>query len=147
MSGEDLDSWESTLAFCIDRALDEGVEPVRVLDNAACLLGGTRTLPSGASTRVADVLLSHVDLTDVSELPVQLLEFVNDTLVNTYPPEPAGKVVSTWLLRTLTRAIDSCPLSLLPSVLRVVSDGMATWIADAYSAFTEEEYAYDVSFN
>ncbi|KAI0044102.1 hypothetical protein FA95DRAFT_1681450 [Auriscalpium vulgare] len=144
MSSADLDAWEAMLKFCIDRALDDGVETVRILDHVASILSSTHIPSSSSSTRVADLLLSHLEIDDAADAPATLLEFVNDTLVSTYPPEPRGKVVSMWLLRTVTRIVDVCPLSLFQDVVGSIQEGLQTWIADEYRVFTEEEYSFDV---
>ncbi|KAI0322414.1 hypothetical protein OF83DRAFT_803492 [Amylostereum chailletii] len=144
MSNDDLEAWETTLQFCIDKALDDGVDTARVLDHVAGLISSTHIPTSISSTRVADVLLSHLDINDAADTPAVLLEYVNDTLVSTYPPDLRNKVISMWLVRSITRLVDQCPLSMLQSVLRIVQEGIATWIEDVYEVFTQEEYSFDV---
>ncbi|KAI0061493.1 hypothetical protein BV25DRAFT_1857413 [Artomyces pyxidatus] len=144
MTTEDLDVWDATLQFCIDKSLDEGVDSSRVLDHVASIISSTHIPTSTSSTRVADILLSRLDISDAVEVPATLLEFVNDTLESTYPPEPRNKVVSMWLLRTVTRVIDSCPVGLLQSAVQALQAGLSTWVADEYRVFSHEEYSFDV---
>ncbi len=142
MSTEDLDAWDATLQFCLGRALDEGADPARVLDHVAGNIASTH-IPTGASaTRAADLLLGHLEAP--SEAPA-LLEFINDTLVSTYPPEPRNKVVSMWLMRTVTRVVETCPVRVLRELLGALQEGLSVWVADQYRVFTAEEYAFDVS--
>ncbi|KAH9038215.1 hypothetical protein EDB85DRAFT_2141985 [Lactarius pseudohatsudake] len=141
MSTEDLDAWEAMLQLCLGRVLDDGADPARVLDHVAGTIASTH-IPTGASaTRAADLLLSHLETP--SEAPA-LLEFVNDTLVSTYPPEPRNKVVSMWLMRTVTRMVETCPVRMLRELLGALQEGLSVWVADQYRIFTTEEYAFDI---
>ncbi|KAI9443494.1 hypothetical protein H4582DRAFT_2072522 [Lactarius indigo] len=141
MSTEDLDAWETMLQFCLGRVLDEGADPARVLDHIAGTIASTH-IPTGASAmRAADLLLGHLETP--SEAPA-LLEFVNDTLVSTYPPEPRNKVASMWLMRTVTRMVETCPVRMLRELLGALQDGLSVWVADQYRVFTVEEYAFDI---
>lgn len=142
MSTEDLDAWDAMLQLCLGRVLDEGADPARVLDHVAGTIASTH-IPTGASAmRAADLLLSHLETP--SEAPA-LLEFVNDTLVSTYPPEPRNKVVSMWLMRTVTRVVETCPTRMLRELLCALQEGLSVWVADQYRVFTAEEYVFDVS--
>ncbi|KAH9060473.1 hypothetical protein EDB87DRAFT_1616129 [Lactarius vividus] len=141
MNTEDLDAWEAMLQSCMGRVLDEGADPARVLDHVAGTIASTH-IPTGASaTRAADLLLGHLETP--SEAPA-LLEFVNDTLVSTYPPEPRNKVVSMWLMRTVTRMVEMCPVRMLRELLGALQEGLSVWVADQYQVFTAEEYAFDI---
>ncbi|KAI9465049.1 hypothetical protein BJY52DRAFT_1209886 [Lactarius psammicola] len=141
MSTEDLDAWDATLQSCLGRVLDEGADPARVLDHVAGTIASTH-IPTGASAaRAADLLLGHLEMP--SEAPA-LLEFVNDTLVSTYPPEPRNKVVSMWLMRTVTRVVETCPVRMLRDLLGALQEGLSVWVADQYQVFTPEEYTFDI---
>jgi hypothetical protein len=142
MSTEDLDAWDAMLQFCLGRVLDEGADPARVLDHVAGTIASTHIPTDASAMRAADLLLGHLETP--SEAPA-LLEFVNDTLVSTYPPEPRNKVVSMWLMRTVTRAVETCPARVLRDLLGALHEGLGVWIADQYRVFTAEEYAFDVS--
>ncbi|KAA1469740.1 hypothetical protein DENSPDRAFT_816901 [Dentipellis sp. KUC8613] len=144
MSSEDFEAWETTFRFCIDRSMDEGVDSMRVIDHVAGIISSMHIPTSTSSTRVADLLVASVDISEAMDIPGTLLEFVNDTLVSTYPPEPRNRLVSRWLLRSLARLVDACPTSLLRHVLEIIQEGMATWISDEYTVFTYEEYEVDV---
>ncbi|THH20532.1 hypothetical protein EW146_g848 [Bondarzewia mesenterica] len=144
MSNDDLDAWEATLRFCMEKSLDEGVESLRILNHVAGAILSTHIPTSASSTRVIDILLSHFEISEVSEIPGALLELANDTLQSTYPPEPRNKITSLWLIRTVTRMVDTCPIDLLNYVLQAIQEGVATWIADAYGVFTHDEYSFDI---
>ena len=145
MSDDDLNVWESILGSCMNKALDEGVESVRVIEYISGLISSTHIPTSTSSTRVVDVLLSHLDVTEISEVPCALLELVNDTLQSTYPPEPRNKMTSLWLIRTVTRLVETCPVKLLYRTLCALQDGAIIWIADAYDVFYDDVYSFDVS--
>ncbi|KAI0301170.1 hypothetical protein B0F90DRAFT_1817185 [Multifurca ochricompacta] len=123
MSTQDLDAWDATLQFCLWRVLDEGTEAARVVDHLAGTIASTH-IPTGYSaTRAADLLLSHLEMP--SDAPA-LLEFVNDTMVSTYPPEPRNKVASMWLMRTVTKVVDTCPATVLRDVLGTLQEGLSS---------------------
>lgn len=141
MSSEDLDAWDATLQICLARVLDDGADATRVLDHLAGTIASTH-IPTGESaTRAAELLLGHLETP--SDAPA-LLGFVNDTFASTYPPEPRNKVASMWLIRAATRVVDTCPANKLREVAGALQEGLSVWIADQYSVFTAEEYAFDV---
>jgi hypothetical protein len=143
MGLEDLNAWDATLQSCLERVLDEGADPVRVLDHVAGTIASTH-IPTGASaTRAADILLGRLEM-PLHEIPALLLTFVNDTLISTYPPEPRNKVVSMWLIRTVKEVVDTCSTRMLREVLGALQEGLSVWVADQYRVFTMEEYAFDV---
>lgn len=142
MTAEDLDAWDATLQVCLARVHDDGADAARVLDHLAGTIASTH-IPTGASaTRAAELLLSHLETP--SDAPA-LLGFVNDTFVSTYPPEPRNKVTSMWLIRAVTRVVDTCPINKLCEVVGALQEGLSVWIADQHRVFTAEEYAFDVS--
>ncbi|TFY80918.1 hypothetical protein EWM64_g3097 [Hericium alpestre] len=85
-----------------------------------------------------------MEISEATDVPGTLLEFVNDTLVSTYPPEPRNLNASRWLLRNLTQLVDKCPVEMLRCVLEIIQDGLATWISDEYRIFNQDDYDVDV---
>lgn len=146
MTNEDLDEWDALLRLTVDRALDgrEGIDSVAVIDRVAAAISSRNCPTSLSSTRVADLLLSHLDFSEARSAPSELFEFVNDTLISSYPPEPRNKVPSTWLLRTLTRAMDACPNELQEELFETVQGGVSLWVSDQYCALDRKEYELDV---
>jgi hypothetical protein len=141
MSTEDLDAWDATLQVCLARVLDDGTDATRVLDHLAGTIASTH-IPTGASAmRAAELLLSHLEAP--SDAPA-LLEFANDTLVSTYPPEPRNKVASMWLIRAATRVVDTCPVKKVHEVVCALQEGLSVWVVDQYRVLTLEEYTFDV---
>jgi hypothetical protein len=144
MANDELDEWKTFLQFTVDRALDYGVDSISVLDHVAALITGKPSLSSANATRVSELLLCNLDIADARSLPSALFELINDTLVNTYPPTTPNKVPSLWLLRTLTRSIDACPVELLEQLLEILQEGMCQWILDEQCVLTGDEYGMDV---
>ncbi|THG99683.1 hypothetical protein EW026_g2706 [Hermanssonia centrifuga] len=144
MKNDDLDEWDALLRLTMDRALDYGVDSITVVDQVAAAISAHHSPTHVSSTRIADLLLSHLDITDARHIPTGLFEFINDTLVSTYPPEPRNKVPSIWLLRTLTRTMDACPVEFAETLLELVQDGLCLWISDEYQSLDHSEYAMDV---
>ena len=50
-----------------------------------------------------------------------------------------------WLMRTVTRVVETCPTKMLRELLSALQEGLSVWIADQYRVFTAEEYVFDVS--
>ncbi|KAH8104762.1 hypothetical protein BXZ70DRAFT_614597 [Cristinia sonorae] len=144
LENDHLDIWDAFLRFTMDKALDYGVEPVIVLDqvSAAILMDLSPTHTS--TTRVADMLLAHLEINDIRQAPPSLFEFVNDTLTSSYPPAQRNVITSMWLLRSLASIIVECPAELLEGVLGPIQDGLSAWVADEFTALSESEYELDV---
>lgn len=136
--------WEAFLGHGIDKALDYGLDQVGVLDHVAAIIAKELDPTSTTTCRVADALLSHFTIEDARELPETLFEFINDMLQSSYPPEPRNKQQALWTLRSIGRAIENCPSEHVVDLLRLIEDGLCTWISDEHQALSEEEYAYDV---
>ncbi|KAI6114401.1 hypothetical protein F5141DRAFT_1187942 [Pisolithus sp. B1] len=113
-------------------------------EGAVVLLGVPFDPAYASFTRVADLLLTHFDIGDARQIPSSVFDFVNDTLVSTYPPEPRNLKPCTWLIVTLTRIVDACPVDQLLELLQAIQDGISIWISDECGVFTEDEYIYDV---
>jgi hypothetical protein len=121
------------------------MDAVALLDHVSETISPKCGTTSVASTRLADVILTRLDLEDARQLPDSLLSFVNDILVSSYPPELENKPVSMWLIRSLTRVVDACPNELLLDMLESLKDGFCTWLTDRQKVMTREEYSFNVS--
>lgn len=144
LSSDDFNTWEDFLCHTINKALDYGIDSIAVLDAIAELVSQNQNPTFTSFTRVADLLLSHLDMPDARQIPDAVMEFVNDTLRYSYPPEPRNKVTSMWVIRSLTRVIETCPSELAMNLLESVQEGLCTWISDEYQALSQEEYTFDV---
>ena len=127
--------------------MDIGLDAVNVLDHVAEAVSHDCCPAFASSTRVADSLLSHLEISDARQVPDALFAFVGDVLVATYPPETRNKITSMWMIRSLTRVFDACPAELRLNLLGVVQDGLCVWIGDQREVITQEEYLFNVSFN
>lgn len=136
--------WDGFLRQTMNKANDNGTDAMVVLDHVASLVTRSPCPGFASLTRVADLLLSHCEMDDIRELPANVFELVNDTLLSTYPPEPHNLKPSMWLIVSLTRAIDACPVDLRLSLLEATQDGIAAWLSDEYRVFTRDEYMLDV---
>ncbi|KAJ7784375.1 hypothetical protein B0H16DRAFT_295876 [Mycena metata] len=144
LSDSDYDLWEAFLGRGIEKALDYGLDNISVLDHVASSIAKEHSPTSTTSSRIADLLLSHLEnFHEARELPESLMEFVNDTLRSSYPPEPRNKQHALWTLRTVTRTIESCPTEFAVDLLRLLEEGLCVWLSDEHQALTETEYGYD----
>lgn len=144
LNNNDFTAWDDFLEYAINKALDYGVDSFAVLDHVACAISQNLNPAFADSARVADLLLKYLEIGDARQIPSSLLEFVNDTLLSTYPPEPRNKVTSSWLLRSLTRIIDACPAELALNLFETIQDGLSVWVSDSYTVFSLDEYEYEV---
>lgn len=136
--------WEGFLCQTISKALDYGVDSVTVLDNVASTISQNQSPTFSSSPRVADLLMSHLDMVDARDIPGAVIEFVNETLRSSYPPEPRNTTTCMWAARTLTRVLDSCPPELFLGLLENLQEGLCLWISDEYQAWNEREFTHDV---
>lgn len=146
LSNEDFDTWERLLCHGIEKALDYGFDAVSVLDHVAATISQNLDPTFTSATRIADLLLSHVDMTVARQIPEAIIEFVNETLRSSYPPEPRNTQLSMWMIRSLTRIVETCPAELILHLLEILEEGLCAWISDEHLALGVQEYAYDVSF-
>ncbi|CCM01174.1 uncharacterized protein FIBRA_03222 [Fibroporia radiculosa] len=144
MSTEDVEAWDKLLQTTIAKGLDYGIDSVSVIDQIAAKILSNHDPTLTSSTRVVDLLLSHLEINEARQIPSEVMEFANDTLVSSYPPEPRNKVTALWMIRSLTRIIDACPIELSLSMFEILQEGLSLWIADDYQVFTAEEYAMDI---
>ena len=144
LNNDEFGVWDGFLRHTMNKANDNGTDAMMVLNHVAGLIARSPCPAFASSTRVADLLLSHCEMDDTRELPTNLFELVNDTLLSTYPPEPRNLKPSMWLIASLTRAVDTCPVDLRLSLLEAIQDGVGGWLSDEYCVFTRDEYGLDV---
>ncbi|KAH9851822.1 hypothetical protein C2E23DRAFT_886346 [Lenzites betulinus] len=144
LASEDLGAWDGFLKRAIDAALDCGIDAAALLDQIAGAIANGKESRDTSSVRVADLLLSNLEVSEAREVPGELLEFVNQTLNAAYPPTPRHKVMCLWLIRSLTRTIDACPRELCFPALQWLSEGLCTWISDDRDVCTADEYSTDI---
>ncbi|KAG6334257.1 hypothetical protein ID866_4832 [Astraeus odoratus] len=144
LSNEDFHVWDGFLQYAMDKARDSGLDTITFLDRVAEVVARVPHPGFASFTRIADLLLTHCEIADARQIPSNVFEFINDTLLSTYPPEPRNVKPSTWLIATLTRMIDACPLDLCTELLETLQDGISTWISDECHVFSEDEYMFDV---
>ena len=144
MDSEDFHAWDALLQLTMDKASDYGHDRASVLSNVADAMSRIQSSSAPAPTRVADLLVSSLDMADVREVPAKLMDFVNDSLLGAYPSTSHDHVACFWLVRSLTRAIETCPTELVSDLLASVQDGMCVWISDESHVMTEDDYALNV---
>ena len=144
IEGEDLDNWDVLLRKAIDAALDHGIDATSLVEQVAGVVATNQSPSTISAVRVAELLLSNIEVAEARQVPTETIEFANDTLNASYPPEPKDKVKCMWLIRALTRVIDMCPQNVCLPVLELLVDGISTWVTDDYQICSEDEYSVDV---
>jgi hypothetical protein len=127
--------------------MDYGHDSVEVLDGIAALISQHQNLCCSASTQVGDLLMSHLDMKEIREVPETLMEFVNNTMKSSYPPELGNQDISRWMIRTLTTVIEHCPTGLGSKLLEFVQEGICTWVADEREVWSADDYEYEVGLS
>ncbi|CAA7269092.1 unnamed protein product [Cyclocybe aegerita] len=146
ISSNDFVVWEDLLSFTNNKALDHGIDTCTVLDTTASFVSCFQTpgaLPD-ASTRLVDLLFSHLDAADMRDVPLNLLELASETMRATYPPEPRNKPVMMWLARSLMTVIEHCPEELCLRLLQSLQEGLCLWLGDECKVWTEDDILYDI---
>ncbi|PFH53300.1 hypothetical protein AMATHDRAFT_137672 [Amanita thiersii Skay4041] len=142
------DQWESFLDLTINKALDHGSDAVTVVNDVATSLMqilNWRTAAEVPFVRATDSLLSRWTLDDSPELPIELLNLVNQVLLGNYPPMPDMKQYLRWLLRTLAKAIESCVTKDFAEVIvTTLRHSVSLWISDNNKEYSEDEWIYDL---
>lgn len=103
-----------------------------------------------SAARIADLLLSQIDFSEAdasTEFPTVLVDVVHDILDVSYPPEPRNKMMSFWLLRSVTAFIDNVDPSWLVETLNSMQKGLCAWMQDECNMLNAEEYSTNVSFS
>ena len=144
ISREDFRRWDIFLRDAINAALDQGMDTASLVDQIAGTIAADYSPLTFRAIRLADLLLSNLDIAAARQLPADTMEFANATIYGSYPPEPHDKIVCMWLLRSLTRVIDACPQEQLLPLLELIADGVTTWVMDDYQICSEEDYSTDV---
>ena len=144
--GSDEPLWEDLLTYTTNKALDHGVDSAIILDSIADFVSSFQTPGASptSSIRLVDNLLSHLESSEMRDIPQNLLELVSDTMRATYPPEPRNKGIAMWLVRSLMGVVENCPVEFCMSVLRTLKESLCMWLADECGAWTEDQFTYDV---
>ena len=140
-SGEDVRVWERLFTYTLDKALDDGAEPGAVLEEIAATVHEHHTPTWTSATRIVDLIISKLSIENLKETSV--LKLANQTLIWAYST-PQDTVITTWLIRSLTRIVEESPSSLAPSVLDQLQEGLSLWFADESLVFSTGEYEFDV---
>ncbi|KAL4265394.1 Telomere-associated protein Rif1 N-terminal domain-containing protein [Pleurotus pulmonarius] len=141
----EVELWENLLTYAVNSALDYGHEAGHVLDQVAGAIMRSYDPTSSTIVRIADILLSQLNIAEARELPCTLLQFVNEALLSSYPPEPRNTVHIMWVVRTLTDVLESCPLEMVMELMDLVGEGLAVWVTDECSALPLDDYAYNIA--
>lgn len=142
---EDFHSWDLLLHYAMDKAADFGHDSTSVLNAVATAIASVQTELMLAPSRAADVLMSALEMADAREVPRALLQFVSNTLLSAYAPGAQDRVGCSWLMRSVTSAIEACPTELVCDLLTAVQDGVSIWVADESRMLETDDYALNVS--
>lgn len=141
LSGDDIRVWEILFTYTLDKALDNGAEPGSVLEEVAATILEHHTPAWTSATRIVDLIVSKLGAANLKE--TSAIKLANQALISAYSA-PQDTVITTWLIRSVTRVVEESPTSITPYVLDQIQDGLSLWFADESSVFSVEEYEFDV---
>ncbi|THV03879.1 hypothetical protein K435DRAFT_747426 [Dendrothele bispora CBS 962.96] len=144
MRGEELTAWDKLLARVVDKAWDYGLDALSVIDQVAQDAGSRCNTTFTSLTRVVDMMLNKVDLSEAQEVPENFVELITDTLRSSYPPEPRNLSLSMWMIRSIVRFIELCPGNLLLNLMETMQEGLVLWISDEYQVMNGDDYELDI---
>ena len=79
------------------------------------------------------------------EIPVEIINFVNQTLIASYPPRPeTSQTEHMWMLRSAGKILSEVSKVSAFALLQGLGEGLATWIADSEGAVEDCAYGLDV---
>jgi hypothetical protein len=146
MSTDDLRLWDASLCNTMERACNSSVDSFSVLEQVAQNLSQEACMHTCQSIQIADLLISHLELSEARPIPVAVLDFVDDILQSSYPPTPPQMVHALWLIRSITNLItNACPWTLIDQFLECLQGSLCSWISDEHVAISQRDYSYDVS--
>ncbi|KAJ3914040.1 hypothetical protein F5877DRAFT_51235 [Lentinula edodes] len=139
LNNDELSTWERFLAFIVNRGFDYGYDCVAVVGLIAERLQEKCNPTFTSLTRIADMLMTHArdSFREILNLPESLMDFIADTLNQSYPPSPSTGFSSLWMIRSLGHLIDSCPEKLCLSLLETLQESIVLWISDERSGVTD----------
>ncbi|KAF8827498.1 hypothetical protein HHX47_DHR4000313 [Lentinula edodes] len=139
LNNDELSTWERFLAFIVNRGFDYGYDCVAVVGLIAERLQEKCNPTFTSLTRIADMLMTHArdSFREILNLPESLMDFIADTLNQSYPPSPSTGFSSLWMIRSLGHLIDSCPEQLCLSLLETLQESIVLWISDERSGVTD----------
>jgi len=144
LKGEDCTEWEKLLDKAVKQALDFGTDPMELITSLSTAIVTSFDPTFSSYSRIADVLLGHVDAENLKEVPEEFMSLINDTLHASYPPQSQSNA-PLWLVRSLASFVLECPRTLLVGVLNHMQDGMCVWISDEHEALIPANKYDDVS--
>ncbi|KAJ3796694.1 hypothetical protein GGU11DRAFT_745910 [Lentinula aff. detonsa] len=136
LNNEELATWERFLAYIVNKGLDYGYDCVAVVSLIAEKLQEKCNPTFTSLARIADMLMTHAldSFREITALPESLVDFIADTLNQSYPPSPSTGFSSLWMIRSLGHLIDACPEQFCLDLLESLQDFIALWISDEQSA-------------
>ncbi|KAJ4493203.1 hypothetical protein C8R41DRAFT_332957 [Lentinula lateritia] len=139
LNNDELSTWERFLAFIVNRGFDYGYDCVAVVGLIAERLQEKCNPTFTSLTRIADMLMTHArdSFREILNLPESLMDFIADTLNQSYPPSPSTGFSSLWMIRSLGHLIDACPEQLCLSLLETLQESIVLWISDERSGVTD----------
>ena len=125
ISTDNLRLWDASLCNALERARNSSVGSFSVLEQVAQNLSQETCMQTWQSIQIADLLISHLELSEARSIPVTVLGFVDDVLHSNYPPTPPQMVHALWLIQSITNLItNACPWTLIDQFLECLQGSL-----------------------
>ncbi|KAJ3754487.1 hypothetical protein EV360DRAFT_51565 [Lentinula raphanica] len=139
LNNDELATWETFLAYIVNKGFDYGYDCIAVLTSIAEKLQEKCNPTFISLVRIADMLMTHAldSFREITMLPESLVEFIADTLNQSYPPSPSTGFSSLWMIRSLGHLIDACPEEFALDLLESLQASIVIWISDEQTALSD----------
>ncbi|KAJ3715515.1 hypothetical protein C8R42DRAFT_645895 [Lentinula raphanica] len=139
LNNDELATWETFLAYIVNKGFDYGYDCIAVLTSIAEKLQEKCNPTFISLVRIADMLMTHAldSFREITMLPESLVEFIADTINQSYPPSPSTGFSSLWMIRSLGHLIDACPEEFALDLLESLQSSIVIWISDEQTALSD----------
>ncbi|KAF5374095.1 hypothetical protein D9615_008892 [Tricholomella constricta] len=140
MSEIEFELWEATLRSAVSLAGSTNIVPTVVAIRFFQRMGEKELNALESLPKEVATLLTYVDLSGSSVLPVRLLNIVDRTLTSNYPPQPEKLAACLEILRLLGIIISSVPATLLVQLLCATEKSLYCWMGDEKETMLGSEH-------
>ncbi|TFK23397.1 hypothetical protein FA15DRAFT_757255 [Coprinopsis marcescibilis] len=143
ISSEDTAIWKELYQYASSKALDYGMDSssTTVIDSISQLIVANSNSVSASPAsliQASDLLLDHLEASEMREVPVDLVDLLNATLKSTYPVEENNLSRAGWFVQALTRVFENCPKELIREFVEGVAENLTVWLKDEDEVWSED---------
>ncbi|EAU85823.1 hypothetical protein CC1G_05040 [Coprinopsis cinerea okayama7 len=146
LSSEEVVKWKEFYQYASNKALDSGMDSTSttVIDAVAGVVASHTTSSTSPALLIqaSDLLLDHLEATEMREVPVNLVDLLNATLKTAYPVNERNVSPASWFIQTLTRVFETSPRDLIKDLVEGVGEAITVWLKDESEVWTDDTLDY-----